>query len=193
MEHFEHKRSYQQFLILIAGPLSYFISFFLLKSLYIADVFSFYSYRAAMNSNLFIALFNLIPFYPLDGARIVEIPLACFLSEKKTRIGRMILSFIALIFIVFISIKHYQYPIILYLSAIYLFELVLWRKSYRLFLIQRLYSKKPRSKRITSKDEIFRYSETIKMTGKGFKSENDIIKTLLRRLKLRKKFEKRCK
>lgn len=105
----------------------------------------------------------------------------------------MILSFIALIFIVFISIKHYQYPIMLYLSAIYLIELVLWRKSYRLFLIQRLYSKKPRSKRITSKDEIFRYSETIKMTEKGFKSENDIIKTLLRRLKLRKKFEKRCK
>ena len=64
---------YKQILIIIAGPLTYFISNILIKELYLNNVISLVMYNKALASNLYILIFNLLPIFPLDGGRLIRI------------------------------------------------------------------------------------------------------------------------
>lgn len=180
---FEEKKPYQQLLILIAGPASFFFSALLLRLFYLGGGMSFYTFRAAMSSNLLIALFNLIPFYPLDGARILEVVIAKFFSEYRTRLIRMAISFCSLIGLIILCLREKQFPIILYLSINFLIELALLKKKYLAFLLRRLFDGQKRPPKFTFSDEIFRYHRTFKVTPTGVEEEQSIIKRLLSRLR----------
>ena len=54
-------------------------------------------------SNLLLILFNLLPFYPLDGGRIVESVLHIICGKRKSEIYTNHISFITLIIITFIT------------------------------------------------------------------------------------------
>ena len=59
----ENYSFFKQLVVLIAGPLSYFISFAILKLLYRYDVLSIYGYEEGILANNFILLFNILPIY----------------------------------------------------------------------------------------------------------------------------------
>ena len=77
----------EESLIALAGPLFQIIFCFLFK-----DNHLFVSY------NKFILLFNLLPIFPLDGAKIINVILNCFFSFKFSHILTIIISIFTLLF-----------------------------------------------------------------------------------------------
>ncbi len=186
-DNFEQHKWYKQLIVVISGPLSFFITYFLLELFYTKGLFSYYGFQVANNSNLFVALFNIIPFYPLDGGRAVDIVVAAFFSEKKTRVIRYIVSLFALIGIGIVSIYLKQIPLLCYIFVMYVFQLITCKKDYIVFLLSRLYADKNRKVKLVDKDEIYRYRRCVKMTKNGIEDESKIITKLLLRLKAGKK------
>lgn len=67
---------YKELVVLIAGPLSQFNALFLLKSLFPSEIemINYYHYS--------ILLFNLLPIYPLDGGKIMNLIIEMFIPYK---------------------------------------------------------------------------------------------------------------
>ena len=95
----------EEFIIAILGPLFQLIFYFLYSN---NPIFDYY--------NLIILLFNLLPIYPLDGSKIVNILFNKFISFKKSHILTIITSFLTLL-IVILSIR---YNILLYLILLFI-------------------------------------------------------------------------
>ena len=74
----------QELIIYMAGPAMYFFNAILLSFLYQKHIFSEVTYLFAMNGNLAINLFNLLPIYPLDGFRILNSALQMFTPYKQS-------------------------------------------------------------------------------------------------------------
>ena len=95
----------EEFIIAILGPLLQLVFYFL------------YSDNPTFNQyNLIILLFNLLPIYPLDGSKIVNILFNEFISFKRSHILTIITSFITLL-VVILSIK---YNLLLYLILLFI-------------------------------------------------------------------------
>ena len=95
----------EEFIIAILGPLLQLVFYFL------------YSGNSIFNQyNLIILLFNLLPIYPLDGSKIVNILFNEFISFKRSHILTIITSFITLL-VVILSIK---YNLLLYLILLFI-------------------------------------------------------------------------
>ena len=95
----------EEFIIAILGPLLQLVFYFL------------YSDNPTFNQyNLTILLFNLLPIYPLDGSKIVNILFNEFISFKRSHILTIITSFITLS-VVILSIK---YNLLLYLILLFI-------------------------------------------------------------------------
>ncbi len=95
----------EEFMIAILGPLFQLIFYFIYKE---NPIFNYY--------NLVILLFNLLPIYPLDGSKIINILFNAFLSFKKSHILTIIISVIAMFFIVLIN----KYNLLLYLIFLFI-------------------------------------------------------------------------
>ena len=69
MDELEKEKPMRQLLVIIMGPLSFFPVWLILNILRLNFIISSYTYDFAFTSALTVMLFNLIPLYPLDGAR----------------------------------------------------------------------------------------------------------------------------
>jgi Zn-dependent protease/CBS domain-containing protein len=122
------EQPYQEFLIAIAGPLVNVVIAFALVALFgahlsLADLHSVESTRVSLidrlaDVNLFLALFNMIPAFPMDGGRVLRALLASRLgyvraTEAAASIGQAVafaLGFIGLLYnpiLIFIAIFVY--------------------------------------------------------------------------------------
>lgn len=78
----------EEFFIAVAGPLFQTSLFFILKG-------EFFYY------NLFILLFNLLPIFPLDGSKMINIILNFFFSFQKSHCLSIIVSFLVILCFLF--------------------------------------------------------------------------------------------
>jgi len=92
-EHLD-KPLFQEFLIAIAGPLFQFIFFVLFKG-----------NQNFINYNIAILFFNLLPIYPLDGSRILNVIFNKFISFKYSHILSIIVSYIFVFLIIIFTFK----------------------------------------------------------------------------------------
>ena len=95
----------EEFIIAILGPLLQLTFYFLYRN---NQIFNYY--------NLIILLFNLLPVYPLDGSKIVNILFNKFISFKKSHIVTIIISLLTLVIII-LSIR---YNILLYFILLFI-------------------------------------------------------------------------
>ena len=113
----------KKILIAIAGPLTNIIIIILAIFFNIENS----KLESIVYSNLMIAIFNLLPIYPLDGGRIIKGILHIYFGKQKSE---EIINDISMIFTIFItaiaSVTVYYYQnIAIFLITIYIWYLVL--------------------------------------------------------------------
>ena len=92
----------KELLILIMGPVTQIVFTYLIYYLKIDVSYYFYTY------SMFILIFNLIPIYPLDGGKLINVFLSFFLPFYKSLKITYYLSYFIYISLVFITILYYR-------------------------------------------------------------------------------------
>ncbi len=128
----------KQLIIFLAGPLSFIPSYLIINYLYKIDFLSIYSYKVALNDNISLLIFNLLPFYPLDGGRIFEAVLLKFLDAFKTKVIRSIVSCIVSVFLLISCLKEYQYLLFFFILFNALTSIFFFKKEYHNYLLNRV-------------------------------------------------------
>lgn len=173
----------KQLLILISGPASYFISLLLIKLLFEVNLISSYGLRLAQEYNMMILLFNIIPIYPLDGGKIIDIHLAHFFNEFHCRIIRIVLSCILVCLLLFVIKTLGDALIIGFILIGFISQIVNFKRDYLLFLIKKRFSKENYKDKINKKLTIFRFRNNYYFDKTKFFNQNEIIDKIYQREK----------
>lgn len=190
MPKLERARPLSQFLVVLMGPLSYFPAVAILTLLYRTGILSAYSYSYGCQAALTILLFNLIPLYPLDGARLLEILIARHFDEYKTRIMRIAITLLAYIGLFIICLRENQLIVLIFLTVSTFTEVLFFRKKYVQFLLYRLFDETKRPLRVVRKARIFRYFNNKLLEEGRLKDEKKVVLRLLNSQKSSSKEEK---
>ena len=130
----------KKIIIAFAGPLTNVIMAFLFTTYNFKDLNI--SNEILIYSNILIAIFNLIPIYPLDGGRIINGILHIFFGKKRAAIYTNIISNVSIIILTIISsiaILYFKNIAILFALG-YLWYLVI-RENRKFSNKQKLYSR----------------------------------------------------
>jgi stage IV sporulation protein FB len=99
----------EEFIILISGPILQIVGFYLFAFLNYITLINFNTFNMIINYHYSLLLFNLLPIYPLDGSKLINIILSKFLSFKKSHILMIYISYIflilSIIFLKYVSIS----------------------------------------------------------------------------------------
>ena len=119
----------EEFLILICGPI-----------LQMIFVYFFKNNITLINYSNILLLFNLLPIYPLDGSKLLNLFLNIFLSFKRSHLLTIYFSFVVILF-VFIK---YDYSLLLLLILLFVFlktidDLKNHNNIFNRFLLERYY------------------------------------------------------
>lgn len=166
-------------LILLAGPLSFFISKLLIEISYQSHFLSVYAYLQANEINTLIFFFNLLPIWPLDGAKILFYLMSFFLTLKKNYYFVITISIISTIILTFLTIKDPQLIILFFLvfsqiKIIYEVPII-----YITTLIKRIKNECRYPFRIHKKKDIFLPYSNIYDDEKSFLLEKDFILNII--------------
>ena len=125
----------KEFLVLISGPIMQIIGYFILISI-LKDynkLISIYHYS--------ILIFNLLPIYPLDGGKILNLFLSIFIPYKKSLILSIILSIIFVVVVFIYSILNNLTLNIIIISIFLIYKVIIEYKNinylYERFLLER--------------------------------------------------------
>lgn len=176
----ESEKTWKQLLILLAGPASFLFSNMIIEILYSYQFLSIYGLNNAKEVNLMIALFNLLPVIPLDGGRIIKALLSFFTDEYRARkisLGISITTTIALIYFGFIA---KQYVILGFVIINVVMEIFKFKKSFKVFLMERYGIKLPTKIKISKRPAIYRFYHNFYLRNYDLIEEKEIIKICLR-------------
>ena len=164
----------KEFLILIAGPLSQEIT----KNILLVLLPRYESIIIAYHYG--ILFFNLLPIYPLDGGKLVNLLLAIFLPLKKSFTMSIYIGYLTLILLFLININNLNLNIIiiiLFLIYKLIYENNRLNYLYQKFLLERClnnYEFKD-TKIINTKDQFYRNKKHLLKIGDRYYYEKDFL------------------
>lgn len=171
---------HKQFLIIIMGPLTYFVSLILIRELYLNDIISLLTYYKALSSNKYILIFNLLPIFPLDGGRIAKIILDKLFTYKKAKICLYFLSFIFMVGFVFYTIEYKQYLMYIFLVINFVINVMTLNKNWKLFLLKRYSLNNKYKDKLHKRHDLYMYKNNYLLGNKEILNEKEAIIYLLK-------------
>ncbi len=164
------KPLWQEMLIALSGPCAQLLFFI-----------SFKHNQAFINYNLAILIFNLLPIFPLDGSKIMNVMFNYVLPFKLSHKISLFISYLV-VFLVFISLKRYLFFIVVLLFIIFevLKETAKHSYYFNKFLLERYlypYNYK-KAKIIVKKEHMKRQTRHIFKLGHDYFLEDEFIKKI---------------
>ena len=168
---------FKELIILIMGPLMQLIFYFIL-----VNINYFINYKELITIyNSSILLFNLLPIYPLDGGKLLNILLSYKISFKKSLKISLLISYITIIiFLSFFLLKDLSLNLIIIIS--FLFYKVREedkKKNYLVdkFLLERYLHKYKYKKRknVDSVDDFMRNRNHLVKVGNKYHTESEVL------------------
>ena len=135
-------KSYQEMIIYLSGPFMYFINLVLLHQIYAHGIISQITFQFAINANIALNLFNLLPIYPLDGFRVLNCFTHYLLPYKKSLI---ISLFISLFFFAALLVYNFYNPQIVITLFLFFMQFQFIKEIpllYKKFLLSKTFNKK---------------------------------------------------
>lgn len=163
---------YKDIIILIMGPIFQYISYYIL--LYI-----FNDYELITRYHIGILLFNMLPIYPLDGGKLLNIIFTCIIPYK---ISYRIIIYISYIFNIILLLCNDKISVNMIL--IYIVLIVMIRKEqlkegvvYNKFLLERYLNnyKYKKSKIVKNVNGFYRTKNNIVYNGKKYYNEKELL------------------
>lgn len=163
---------YQELLIMLGGPFFQIILFLIIKILFSNNFISMRNYLLFNNYHYTLLFFNLLPIYPLDGGKLVNILCNYFFPYKK---GNKIIIYLSYLLIIFILLFNRNLNLLL-ISVFIINQITIYLKNqnyfFNKFLLERYINnyKFKDTKIINNKDNMYRGKKHI------FKIKNKYIK-----------------
>lgn len=179
IEDIDYLDIYKQILIIIMGPLTYFVSLILIKELFLNEIISLVMYYKALSSNLYILIFNLLPIFPLDGGRLVKILFDKIFTFKVSKVLLYSVSFVFMVGFVFYTMEHKQYLMYVFLMINFIVNVISLNKQWKSFLIKRYYLNNRYKEKLHRKKDLFMYKNNYLIKDKNILNEKEAILELL--------------
>ncbi len=170
-----NKKIKEEFMIAIMGPIFQILLFIIVNKITYDYKFNFY--------NNLLLIFNLMPIYPLDGSKILNLGLCKILPYKISH--KISIYFSYLILLIYILYIMYNPNLILFIAIIFLFfKVIVEHKKhkyiYNKFLFERyLYNLNfNKIKKINNINNFYRDNKHIVKFNNQYVSEKNILKNL---------------
>lgn len=140
----------EEFIITLSGPLMQELLFILIVMLYKYNIIDEYVYTIFKNYNFTILIFNLLPIYPLDGSKLINVLINKIFNFRLSYFINIIISiiFLSLFFIIFKNDSSY------YLIIVFLIYQIIYYYKNRYIIFNRFILEKT-----LKKNEYFEYKK----------------------------------
>lgn len=179
IDDYSHLKVYKQILILMAGPLTYFVSDLLLEQFYTHEIISLLTYNKAALSNKYILFFNILPIFPLDGGRLVKLFLDNIVTFKNSKRISIFMSFVFLALFVVYTKDYKQYLMYFFIITNLLWNILYIDKEWKQFLIKRLYFINKYEDKLHRKKDLYIYKNNYVIYDKKIYDEKKFIRDFL--------------
>ena len=175
IEDIDYTSSIKEFLVAIAGPLTYFISLYLLRYMYTIDFISYNAYTQALIVNKYTLMFNLLPIVPLDGGRILKIIIDNFITSKKSMIITIVFSNMFMILFIYYTRFTPQWLMYIFLLSTNVMYALSINKRWKNFLINRLTFINKYKQKVHDKHDIYRNKDNYIIMNQQILNEKQAI------------------
>ena len=180
IENVDYLDFYKQILIYLAGPFSYFLSFFIIFIMYNFNMINEYYYNVYNEYNLTFNLFNLLPIYPLDGGRILDSVYKRIMPIKRSLKLRKIWSILGIIPLMISLVFNNQILLCIFFFLLVILDLKNVDKEYDEYLKRRLMINNVFPIKFNDFEEIYHFNNNvIFIDGNMYEEEEYIIKKLV--------------
>ena len=168
----------EEFLILIMGPIFQIIFYFILYFLHTKGFITYRNINIIKSYNYTLLIFNLLPIYPLDGGRILNLVLNRFIPYKKSNKLVILIS----VFMILISLLFYRNVNYTLMGILLFSEVLVYFKRqdylYNRLLLERYINsfKFKKVKIIKNKDSMYKDKRHIILYRDKYITEKDYLK-----------------
>ncbi|WP_257008121.1 M50 family metallopeptidase [Bacillus sp. FJAT-45350] len=163
----------EELIVVLAGPIQHLwlmaLSFVLLPF----DFWTVADHQLFLWHNLIILSFNLLPVWPLDGGRLVQLWFSYRLPYKKAQKLSLVSTTVILLVLSIISLYLFPFHLNLWIVLTFLFvsNYLEWKQrhfSYMRFLMERLHGKNSRKKRMITVNDTMKVQDVVNLFQRGY-------------------------